>query len=169
MARSRDLSDDVVAHPAFEIVRRQLVTWLGYPHRGTDAVRELDRHATTVFVARPHHLSIGGFEPASQPPASEPVDQLPRTGEQARHPEAAVCVDRELHVIDVAAPVAVTIEQLAVEQVEPCVEHTRRADHAPPFVMMISGITANETATSSTRYASATAFLTGPLTWSTPT
>ncbi|MCU1393162.1 MAG: hypothetical protein JWM34_1590 [Ilumatobacteraceae bacterium] len=69
----------------------------------------------------------------------------------------------DLDVVDVAAQNPVAIDQLAIEEIERRVQDAGRLGHDPPLVMIISGMVATATTTSTTRYTEAMPFAKRPL------
>jgi len=124
MAASGYVPDDVVAGPTLEIVGGEIGRVDCDSDRGADPVGHADWYAGSLvdvwrwsLVGRRVQPLIGGLSPAPEAAPSEPRRQYPGPGEQRADIQPVLRVERELDIVDVAARLAVSIQQLTIEQI----------------------------------------------------
>jgi hypothetical protein len=145
MAAAWNVTDDVVSCPSFERERGHVLAVHGEGDVVSDVgdVRERDTHG--IAAARGGDRPGGTPEPQSDSSVSGPRHERARPAQDGGDVEAAEFVGLgDLQVVDLAAQPIGPIDELTVQQLQAGVEHASGGHHAPPLVMMISGIVATE-------------------------
>lgn len=147
---SWDVVDDVTTRPSLEIVGGEVLRIDLEIDRGPDVACEHERHHRSITIGVGQAIR-GAVEPRPEGTSTEPMGECSTAADDVRHEESTVLGSLDLEVVDVSAEHTVSIAQLAIEEIERAMKCPGWDVHAPPFVMMMSGMVTTATTTSRTR------------------